>query len=47
MSDGSNQNWGKKGACLGQFLVMVFLFIILLIWVYNKNGAGLEFLTKL
>ena len=41
MSGGHDQNWGKKGSCLGQFIVAFLLFIILLIWVYNKNGAGL------
>ncbi len=39
--EGSNQNWGKKGSCLGLFFVAFALFIILLIWVYNKNGTFL------
>ncbi len=39
MSEG--HNWGKKGACLGQFAVALILFVILLIWVYNKNGNSL------
>lgn len=30
-------NYGKKGSCFLQFLVFVVLFVILLIWVYNKN----------
>ena len=42
MSEGAGQNWGKKGACLGQFLIAFLLFIILLIWVYGKNQAGLN-----
>ena len=42
MADGNNQNWGKKGACLGQFLIAFFLFVILLIWVYSKNQHGLN-----
>ena len=41
MSEGSNHNWGKKGACLGQFVVGFLLFVILLIWVYSKNQNGL------
>ncbi len=39
MSGGNDQNWGKKGACLGKFLFALCLFFILLIWMYN-NGAG-------
>lgn len=31
-------NYGKKGSCLGQFILFFILFIILLIWVYQKNG---------
>jgi len=30
-------NYGKKGSCFLQFLVFLILFVILLIWVYNKN----------
>lgn len=29
--------YGKKGSCLGQVLIVFLLFIILLIWVYQKN----------
>ena len=42
MSEGAGHNWGKKGACLGQFLIAFLLFVILLIWVYGKNQAGLS-----
>lgn len=42
MSGGNDQNWGKKGSCLSQFLIAFLLFIILLIWVYWKNQAGLN-----
>jgi hypothetical protein len=39
---GNNQNWGKKASCLGQFALAFFLFIILLIWLYTKNGTFLN-----
>lgn len=42
MADGQNNNWGKKGACLGQFAVALILFICLLIWIYTKNQNGLN-----
>ena len=42
MSEEQGQNWGKKGACLAQFIIAVILFIILLIWVYSKNQNGLN-----
>lgn len=42
MAEGQNQNWGKKGACLGQLAIAFILFICLLIWVYTKNQAGLN-----
>lgn len=42
MSEGNNQNWSKKGACLGQFLITFLLFVILLIWLYQKNQHGLN-----
>ena len=32
-----NMNYGKKGRCFAMFLIFVILFVILLIWVYNKN----------
>ncbi len=40
MSGGSNQNWGRKGSCLGQFFLVFLLFIILLIYLYNHAGNG-------
>lgn len=39
MSGGENLNWGKKGACLGKFLVALILLVCLLIYVYN-HGAN-------
>jgi len=33
------ENVGKKGFCLMYFLIGLFLFIILVIWVYNYNFA--------
>ena len=42
MSEGNNQNWGKKGACLGQFLVAFLLFMVLLIYVYNHTQNGIN-----
>lgn len=36
MSDSDN-NYGKKGSCFGQFILFFALFIILLIWIYYKN----------
>jgi len=38
MAEGQNQNWGKKGACLGQLMVALIIFAILLIYVYNHAG---------
>jgi len=31
-------NYGSKGACFGKFLLFLAIFIILLIWIYQKNG---------
>jgi len=42
MSDGSNQNWGGKGAALAKFFIAILLFIIMLIWIYKKNQHGLN-----
>jgi len=36
-----DMNYGKKGACFLRFLLFLALFIILLIWIYNKNQQGL------
>jgi len=38
---GTNQNWGKKGSALGIFAVVVILFVILLIYVYNHPANGI------
>jgi len=35
-------NYGSKGACFGKFLLFFALFIILLIWIYQKNGDFLN-----
>ena len=40
--DGNNQNWGKKAAGIGKFAIAFFLFIIMLIWIYYKNGNFLN-----
>ena len=34
------QNAGRKGYCFAYFLIFLFLFIILLVWIYNRNTAG-------
>lgn len=41
MSEGANQNWGRKGKAIGIVLSIMFLFFILLIYVYNhaQNAA--------
>ena len=31
-------NYGKKGSCFVQFMIFLIIFVILLIWVYNKNS---------
>lgn len=41
MSEGG-ENWGRKGSCLGKVFVGLALFIILLIWIYGRNQAGLN-----
>jgi len=35
-------NYGGKGAFFGKFLLYFALFIILVIWIYNKNGDFLN-----
>jgi hypothetical protein len=40
--EGSDVNYGKKGSCFGLFVLFFFLFILLLVWVYNMNSK-LEF----
>ena len=42
MSGGNNNNYGKKGACLTQFIVMFILFVVLLIWLYNSNPSSIN-----
>ena len=39
--DHGDQNYGKKGSCVGKFLVFFLLFIILLVWVYYQNMNNL------
>ncbi len=34
----SQQNFGKKGAFFGKLVLTIILFIIMLIWIYQKNG---------
>lgn len=34
----ADNDFGNKGAFFGKFLVTVILFIIMLIWIYNKNS---------
>ena len=41
MSGGTNQNWDKKGTGIAKFAIAFILFVIMLIWIYNKNQHGL------
>ena len=34
----SNSDYGRKGAIFGKIVLTIILFIIMLIWIYNKNG---------
>jgi amino acid transporter len=34
----SQSDFGRKGTTFGKIILTIILFIILLIWVYNKNG---------
>jgi len=34
----TNSDFGRKGAMFGKVVLTIILFIILLIWIYNKNG---------
>lgn len=34
----SNSDFGRKGAIFGKIVLTIILFIIMLIWIYNKNG---------
>lgn len=40
---GNNINWGKKGSMIGLAFVFFVLFVILCIWLYQKN---MEFLPQ-
>ncbi len=33
------ENVGRKGYCLMYFLIFLFLFIMLLVWIYQRNFA--------
>lgn len=33
----SNNDYGRKGAIFGKIILTIILFIILLIWIYQKN----------
>ncbi len=34
----SNSDYGRKGSIFGKVVLTIILFIIMLIWIYNKNG---------
>jgi hypothetical protein len=34
----ANSDFGKKGAIFGKIILSIILFIILWIWIYQKNG---------
>jgi hypothetical protein len=34
----TNSDFGRKGAIFGKIVLTIILFIIMLIWIYNKNG---------
>lgn len=34
------QNAGKKGYCFLIFVVFMFLFVLLMVWIYNLNMSG-------
>jgi hypothetical protein len=34
----TQSNFGKKGAFFGKVVLTIILFIIMLIWIYQKNG---------
>lgn len=33
----SNNDYGRKGAIFGKIILTIILFVILLIWIYQKN----------
>lgn len=41
MASGIDHNYGQKGKTFGKIVLFIALFIILLIWIYGKNQAGL------
>jgi len=38
----SNNDFGRKGAIFGKVVLTIILFIIMLIWIYQKNGQFLN-----
>lgn len=37
---GGNNDYGRKGGCVGKGALFLALFIIMLIWIYYKNQNG-------
>jgi len=37
----NNNDFGRKGTIFGVIMLTIILFIIMLIWIYNKNGTFL------
>lgn len=38
----ANNDFGRKGAIFGKVVLTIILFIIMLIWIYQKNGTFLN-----
>ncbi|HLO55077.1 MAG TPA: hypothetical protein VK169_12365 [Saprospiraceae bacterium] len=38
----TNNDFGRKGAIFGKVVLTIILFIIMLIWIYQKNGTFLN-----
>jgi hypothetical protein len=38
----ANNDYGRKGAIFGKIILTIILFIILLIWIYQKNFTFLS-----
>jgi hypothetical protein len=36
------ENVGKKGYCLMYFAIGLLLFVLLVVWIYNRNMSGLN-----
>jgi len=34
----ANNDFGRKGAIFGKIIATIILLVILMIWVYSKNG---------